>query len=994
MRLAILCVLVPHLLIAADAIVDLPASPGIARDDDGSRWRTLPITGLDAARDVLVQIDGHSIAVTRALVARDDEQAAAALPMLYARAVAAGVDTATLRLDRGLLTGVHLRGTDVLVLPSAVLRRSDPPSTVSDERRSAITAATTALVANLDRSGTAPPVQAALRRLLSALDQTSLKDEEFRPSLLRRLTAQGWLDGVLGPLPELAALRNAVRTAAALQVVGRWSGDDYVLEDLRDAFGRRVMTLRSPAGCARLHEHAPSSYDSTPPRMVVQRFAAGSDPLSDALPLAAECWWGRVRIAEWNATDGFRADPAAWRMALADEGPGVGDDTVVDWRPPHLVLDDASGAVTALCTGHGLLRPAASASTEERERFLTDAARLCPDAAHLDLIGQYLFAYVHDSPDPTLPDLIGVNDTKGDIHQTIDQTIATVCAGVMRGDCDDLSEVYHALLTRQGHLPQVFNLPRHAACGWSLKQGDQWTTQILHTGQPLAFHGDTLEESLAQAFGHFDQENTDNGTLVHILLRFAGENTRSAWRLGSRIMHDAEYARTMIAVQRDWHYHTFAEGITTMRRLIADGDAASANWSELTGLYRRTGQWRAAIAAERASLALIDDTMAQIDGRLTLISLLVRDEQHAAADDEARELMRTVAQQFAEDQPALQQRVLHSIQQRLDAQKSPALAQELLIQNLLPNMEVRRPQLTQWARTRFNARAWATQASEERAQAATLIGAALYALEHRRHDLASDGDLQRLLAFSETWLDELAFLDTGDRDDVMSAYAIVGQLATTLLGDAAFDQLLMQANEPEAWNDQHQQRARGLPQLMRDLPWIRISVPYWSERLSTMLGNHETTLDEKAALRLIPHLRAALAAYRRLDIDPAGLDQTLRWTAMIEALLTRNEDDLRVALRAYAERRDRRSDKMVTDNLEAMARHLPPAWFRRVLAVWDETAATKPGYFAIAWGCATRGDIPQALEAAALAARRFADDPAFIAEYAYLQQVLAGGAEP
>lgn len=994
MRLVILCLLVPRLLTAADAIADLPASPGIAREDDGSRWHTLPITGLDAARDVLVRIDGRSIAVARALVARDDAQAAAALPVLYARAVAAGVDITALRLDRGLLTGVHLRGTDVLVLPSAVLRRTQTPAVVDDTRRSAITAAAAALVAGLDRSGTTPPVQAALRRLLGTLDQTSLEDEEFRPALVRRLVAEGWLDTALGRLPELATLRDAVRTAAELRLVGRWSGDDHVLDDLRDAFGRRVMTLRSPAGCARLHEHPASSYDSTPTRMVVQRFPADSDPLSAALPLAAECWWGRVRIAEWNATDGLRAEPANWRLALADEGPGVGDDTVVDWRPPHLVLDDASGAVTALCTTHGLLRPAASASSEERERFLADAARLCPDAAHLDLIGQYLFAYVHDSPDPTVPDLIGINDTKGDIHQTIDQTIATVCAGVMRGDCDDLSEVYHALLTRQGHLPQVFNLPRHAACGWSLRQGDRWTTRILHTGQPLAFHGDTLEESLAQAFGHFDQENTDNGTLVHILLRFVGENTRSAWRLGSRIMHDAEYARTMIAVQRDWHYHTFAQGITTVRRLIADGDATSANWSELTGLYRRTGQWRAAIAAERASLALIDDPMAQLDGRLTLISLLVRDEQHAAADEEARELMRAVAQRFAKDQPAVQQRVLHSIQQRLDPQHSRSLVQELLREHLLPNMEARRPQLIQWARTRFDARAWATQAGEERAQAATLIDAALHAVDQRHHDLESDAGLQRLLAFSETWLDELAFLDTGDRDEIMSAYATVGQLATALLGEAAFDQLLMQADEPEAWTDQHQQRARGLPQLMRDLPWIRISVPYWSGRLSALLGDDEVLLDETAALALVAHLRAALAAYRRLDIDPAVLEQTLRWTAMIEALLTRNEEDLRVALRAYADRRDRRSDKMVTDTVEAMARHLPPAWFRRVLAVWDETAATKPGYFAIAWGCAVRGQIPHALEAAALAVRRFPDDPAFIAEQAFLQQVLAGGAEP
>ncbi len=992
MRLAILCLLFPHLLTAGD-VSDLPASPGIARDDAGSRWRTLPITGVDEARDVLVQVEGRAVVVTRALIASDDEQAAAALPVLLARALAAGVDT-PLRLDRGLLTGVHLRGNDVLVLPSAVLRRASPLPSTGEERRAAVSSAANALLSAMQSSTATPPVQAALRRLLSTLTENSVAGEEFRPALVRRLIVRGWLDQVLGALPELAPLRDAVRVADQLQVVQRWSGDDCVLEDLRDACGRRVLTLRSPTGSARLQEHAASSYDTTPTRMVVQRFSAGSDPMSNALPLAAECWWGRVRIAHWNAQDGLRADAAAWRLALADDGPGVGDNTVVDWRPPHLVLDDATGAVTALCTAHGLLRPAASASSEERERFLSDAAKLCPDAAHLDLIGQYLFAYVHDSPDPQQADLIGVQGTLGDIHQTIGQTIATVCAGVMRGDCDDLSEIYHALLTRQGHLPQVFNLPRHAACGWSLKQGDRWTTQVLHTGQPLAYHGDTMEESLAQVFAHFDQQNTDNGTLVHVLLRFAGENTRSAWRLGSRIMRDGDYARTMIAVQRDWHFHTYARAIDTMRQMIAAGDTASANWSELAGLYRRTAQWRAAVDAERASLARIDDPTAQLDGHLTLISLLVRGEQFALAEQESRRLMQTLTERFAKDQPAMLLHVVHGLQQRLDPKQHRALAQGLLAQHLLPAMERRLPELIRWAGSSYSAEVWERQAREERGQAGTLIAATIAGLQEQRGELHHDQVLQRLLAFSESWLAKLAFLDTGERDEVMANYAVVGHLTGALLGEALLDGLLARASEPTTWHDLHQQRVTGLPQVARDLPWIRISAPYWSQRLSTLLGKPGVRLDEAAVFELISHLRGALAACQRLGIDPAGQDHTVRWVALVEALVRRNEDDLRRVLRAYAERRDRHSDELVTDNLEAMAQHLPPTWFRRVLAVWDETAATKPGYFALAWGCAVRGNIAQALEAGALAAQRFADDPAFVAEYAYLQQVVAGGATP
>ena len=995
MRLVLCCLLLPSVLTSAEVIADLPASPGITRDDDsGSRWRTLPITSTDAQRNVLVQVAGQTITVARALVTQDDVQAAALLPALLTRATAAGVDPASLRLERGVFTGVHLRGSDVLVLEHTVLRRSPMPAHAA-ERRAAITTAAAVMVAAVDRTTWSPPVRAVLRRLLSTLDQDTVADEEFRPALVRALIIQGWLTAELGGLPELAPLREAVRMAETLEVVQRWNGEDTTLDELVDAFGRRVVTLRSPSASARLQPHAPSSYDATPTRMVVQYFPAGRDPLSDGLPLRAECWWGRMRIATWDATDGFAADTAAWRMALADDGPGVGEDTVVDWRPPHLVLSDASGAVTGLCTTHGLLRPVASASQDERERFLADAARLCPDAAHLDLIGQYLFAYVHDSPEPKHPHLIGVRGSIGEIHQTVSQTLDTVCAGVMRGDCDDLSEFYHAVLTRQGHLPQVFNLPRHAACAWSSRHGDQWTTQMLHTGQPLAFHGETLEESLAQGFSHFDQQNTDNGTLVHVLLRFAGENTRSAWRLGSRIMQDSDYARAMIAVQRDWHFHTHARAITTMQEMIAAGDDASANWSELAGLYRRTGQWQAAVAAEGESLKRIDDPIAQIDGRLTSISLMVRGELDQDVDREARALMKTVAEVFAKEPPDFL-RVLHSLYIRIDPERHPALAQELLVRHLLPRMEKRRPELLQWARTRFDTRTWVAQASEERAQAGTLISTALAGLEERPddHDPDRDQTQRRLLQFSERWLTDLAFLDTGDRDDVMNSYAMVGQLAEALLGGQVVDAMLAQCQEPHAWRERHDQRVDGLPQLTRDLPWIRISAPYWSGRLSRLLGETDVLLDEAAAFVLIAHLRAAIAAYQRLDIDPTGQDHTLRWAALIEALLQGQDDELRTVLRTYAERRDRRSDEMVTTTIATMARHLPPAWFARVLSVWDETAATKPGYFALAWECAIRGDIPQALAAGALGAQRHADDPAFVAEYTYLQHVLAGGEKP
>lgn len=1001
MRLATQCLLTVSLqsmsllsLWAADAapLETLPASAGMVTQDGRTQWHALTVVGTNAERAVVLAVGGRQVTVARSLVAQDDGAAAAALPALMERAIAAGLDPSQLRLDRGLLTGVHLRGSDVLVLADIILRRDAVAPVAEKTTLTALTDAATALTKELPTSPLTALGQNAVRRVLELIAQAAIGEDDCSPELIRHLLHAGWLDRDLAAVPTWKPLRAALAEALKLQVVQRWSADGAVLCEYSDAFSRRVFTLNSASGSARLLAHPPGMHDA-PPRMVVQRFAAGVDPLSAGMPDSAEVWWGRQPLAQWSAAAGLTADRARWRTVLADEGPGVGDDTLEDWRPPHVVLTAIDGSVLALCTAHGVLRPPLPGVSDDHERFLADAARLSPDAQHLDLIGQYLFSYVHDSPDPQRPWLIGVQGLTGDIHQTVGQTVSTVCAGLMRGDCDDLSEVYHDLLTRQGHLPQVFSLPRHAVCAWSLKQGDLWTTHVLHTGQPLAFHGETLDESIDQAFTHFDDTNTNRGTLVHLLLRFAGENTRSQWQLGSRIMYDAEYARTMIAVQRNWHFHTHARGITTMQRMIAEGDDASANWSELGGLYRRTGQWDLALAAQRACLARITDPSTRLDAWMSLIALQVQGKHHAETAREARELLAFVDAEFPDDEGPRRQ-IVQRIVSLLSAKDHATLQRDLVLDRILPAIDARRPGLSDWARTQFDRRAWSEHGESDRDDAALVMSAAFSGLEKKDARLADDEDLQKLVAFSEHWMTELAFLDTGERDDVMDSYATVGHFAGVLLGEANVDGLLEHAAEPTAWLTTHQQRTRGVPQFLRDLPWIRISVPYWSSRLGTLLSKEDTLLDEASALQVIARLTAAASACERLDIRTTGLERTQLWVRLVEALIRRDEAALSATLRTCAQRQDRSSDELVTDTLVSLARHLPSTWFRRVLALWDEHAATKPGYFAIAWGCAIADAVPQALEAGALAARRFADDPEFVAEFIYLQQVLAGGEQP
>lgn len=995
---------------AAEApdLSQIPASSGISTHGENTRWHDLEIVGTDSQRRVMVKIDGQRIAVARALVEHDDGEAAHELPKLIKRAAAAEIPLHHLRLERGLLTGIHLRGSNEIVLGNGILliektfnEKALGEKTSLDPlpaQRAALKEAASALAESVSTSSLSPLAQSAVRKILTQLDQSSsAKDDDFNPELVRHLLSNNWLANDFTTNIAYTKLRHALTQAMTLQKGQCFRGDGMALVEWVNALKNRVFVLTTPTGNSRLQNHLQSSYDAPvnapTPRMLVQYFPADVDPLTSALPTRAEVWWGRERLAWWDSQNGFSADAVRWRTVLPDNGDGVDNQTIEEWRPPHVVLSDANGAITALCTMHGVLRPALPGNHDDQERFLADAARCLPDAKHLDLMGQYLVSYVHDSPDPQRPELIGVHGLSGDIHQTVEQTLNTVCDGQMRGDCDDLSEVYHHLLSRQGHLLHIFSLPGHAACVWSVHEGDLWKTRVLQTGQPLEFSADTLEKTLAQLFKHFDSNYTDGGATVSLLLRFAGENTRSHWRLGSRIMYDQEYARQMIAVQRDWYFFTHAHAIATMKGMIAAGDNDNANWGELSGLFRRTGQWVAATAAERTSLALRKDPLERLDAQFTIISLLSRDHRVVAALREAQTLLQSLDGDF-KDQPAVRIKYIQRLSLQLSDDAYQEFRQSLISQQLFPHMEKRRQELSQWARTRFNRRAWAEQAREERFSAEFVIHATAEELLGDTTQLANQPVLQQQLLFADHWLTDLAFLDTGERHDVMAAYAVVGQLDGALIGEAEFDLLLDQATEPTVWTDSHRRRLLGLPQLRFDLPWIRMCVPYWAKRLSSCLSGRQKPIDENAALRLVAHLQTAIDSCARLEINATGLDQTRRWVGLMDSLLRRDADSLRAIFRRYAERHDRKSDEMLTDNLVALARHLPPMWFRRVLTLWDETAATKPGYFALAWGCVQAEAIPQALEVGALAAQRFADDPTFIEEFTYLQHVLAGGTSP
>jgi hypothetical protein len=994
MRLtALVLLLTPAFACGAESspLAGLPASPGLVQADDTTRWRGWRVLGTTPTGDVRLSgdDDGAVLVVARGLVADDDGAALDLAPALLARADQADVPRTGLRLDRGLLTGVHLRGNEVLVLPQRVLRRTGRLPAPGTTGLVALREAGAAVGMELGDSGLTPLGQQAVRRVLTLLDRNATGSDECAPALLRRLLRHGWLSTELRHLPSWPRLQQALASATTLVEVERWQDDSGALVEWRDAVGRRVFTWTDATGSARLQPH-PTGNGPEPTRLVLHRFPAGSEPLTAAWPLSAEVWWGRRRLVRWDADGTWEVDHARWRQVLGDEGPGIAEDVLIDWRPPHVVLEQADGTVLGLATARGVLRPPQNGDSAERERFLADAARLFRDAQHLDLIGHHLFSYVHDSPEPQRPWLIGVSGATGEIHQTAGETIATVCAGVMRGDCDDLGEVYHEILTRQGRLPYLLNVPGHAACVWAERDGDVWRVRVLHTGQPLEFSGETVAEALDQAVRHFDDENPDRGTLVHLLLRFAGENTRSGWQLSSRILHDAAYAQQMIAVQREWHYHTYSQGIARMRTLMAAGEDDSAAWSELAGLYRRTGEWPAAIAAARASLARISETAPRADAWLNVLALLVRTEDPGTPSEVAK-LLAFLDREFTDDGETRMQ-FTQRIAALLDRPHLRAVHREVVVERLLTVLEERHGELRDWARRDFDAEAWGEDGERELRRAEPILAAVRMELAHTGPH-SGDDTSRRLLAVAQGWLDDLALLNGGKRSALMDSFAMAARHYRAVLGEPVFDRLLAASPLPDTWSPPLPSHG-GLVQMRRNLPWVRLAAEHWAERLGDALGDRTRPLDRTRLTGLFAGLDEALVAGQRLELHDTGRDDLQRWAALVRALLDDDPAALVQSLRDNAARRDRHSDELVTDTLVTVARHLSPAAWRRALATWHEHAATRPGYFAIAWGCAVAGDVVQALEAGAFAARMHGDDHDFAAEFTYLQRVLAGGATP
>ncbi len=987
-------------LAALESAAQIDALPDITVADGERTWggaNGFAVTGL-AGRRLALASERGPIHVALAAIRNGTVAPAQLRTLLAAEPELRAPEDAALIVHYNALLGACLTDERTLVCDRGVLRRQADAPLEREAKIAALQREVEELIGRLDQLVPQDLVRKAVQDTLErtiAFDQTFQYDE-MPPVFARRVIRHGWLRDVLTDPTAAQPLEQSLDAAAAFVAQNVYADDALTFSELVNAFGRRANTLETQT-MTLLQVQAAAPLYHLPAKRVIPRLAvilelppattvtAGQGAYADLR--AARLHTGGRDIVSWHAPDDFQANAKAWRKLFPESGGNM----VRNYFPPHIVITDPWGDVHSLITAGGRLT-APQGTAADTGRFLDQAAAILPDAAHIDLIGQYMFQYVFDSPDPSVPLAIGNTEIKSDIHQTAAESLATAAGGVCRGDCDDLSELYQHIAERQDKLAHVVILPAHAALAWAEQDNGNWHTYLLQTGPAYEFVDPDLGRSLEQAYKHFDQTANFDPNAVGLLLRFSGENTRSSWRLSKRIFSDPAYARTMIDVQRDWHYQTYLQGIEKMERLIASGDEDNANYRELAGLAAFTGQH--AKAAD-----YLDEAIARTDEETSRLAIRIEQANHlleAGERERGETLLRDIIdRQLGELQQQLGTGIIEiglNLAGTCISHDLPELAGRTMARtNLRMSQNLMRALLGVLQRNPDHP-AWQTDPRLRMARRMVRRSAntAIALLDLTTPEQLADNDqLAACRSLGEAFLQAVAFADVDDRSQIPQRYATAAAYYRAMMDPQQFDTRLAAATMPQEDRDHRRGRQRGLDQLESDLPWIKASVPYWANRLSALIEDGEPAeLDRERVAALGAGLEAAMVASRDRDLVGAATYYHLHLGQLITALLTEDAPALRDLLAQAAAKGDKRLRDRTAQIIGDTAPFLDQEWFATVMDLWREELDYKPKYFWIAWRAAIAGAEANALLAARRAAERYPEDPAFTAEYQFMQELL------
>ena len=430
-------------------------------------------------------------------------------------------------LQMSPFTGPRLASGPWMILPEAVLRSHSVENRNSTAERQAITSAVQEIVATLDDD--APNANRELHKILrhelpklAALEDVTAIGDEVGPNHARLLltAADGWLASAL-PSKHLQQLRDVVATANTWRPNLQWQqwqdgnfvADGAVVERLQTAFNKTVWRLQSSQ--RQVWQYAPAAPLYYGPfrdaiadgkvqliaEVKPQAVLTELPEFPEQLRLVAD---GKSLLT-WTESAGLIADETSWRSFFpAPTAKKLQAGYLSDNFPPHVVWGSPDGGMHQLILGSGVVSAPSAINS-----FIDEAARFATTPAQLDLVGQYFLRYVYDSPDPQLPNLPGNPAIRGDIHQTTAQTLATSVAGICRGDCDDLAELYQTITEQQGHLTHIIDLPQHAAAAYAeaIRSDDEdaagFAVTVMQTGPTFAVQSANNSRSSAGSLSVF-----------------------------------------------------------------------------------------------------------------------------------------------------------------------------------------------------------------------------------------------------------------------------------------------------------------------------------------------------------------------------------------------------------------------------------------------------------------------------------------------------------
>ena len=820
--------------------------------------------------------------------------------------------------------------------------------------------------------------------------------DEVGPAFARRLVQHDWLkqfEGGKALEKPAERLSRAVAKAMELEVTHQWRRGTQSLELWADAWSPVAWVLTDRKQKHVAMRPAVPMYDSSLPinkswvQVSVDKKAdlTQAGALKQAQSLAV--YSDGKELATWTAKTGFNAEQVAWREVFKSRGQARID----NYFPPHIVHRELDGTLYSIVSKHGVLESPKSPKPSDSEAFLAQAAKTMPDGAHLDLIGQYFFKYVYDSPETSVPFLIGNRDLNGDIHQTALETLSTVAGGVCRGDCDDLSELYHNIIHRQGKLGHVVLLPGHAALAFAEQKNDQWSVCVLQTGPAYEFKDAELPKALGKAYKQFGATETFDPNGLGLLLRFSNEKTRGPWRLGWRIFSDKEYAETMIDIQKDWHYQTYLQAIKKMQVLLKDDkNKDPANYRELSSLYGFTAQYDKFVEFHDKALELTKDPVSKLTFHQDYINTMFGAGRH----EDATKMVDHVLQEVRKPElaKALGSGIIsyglniastcasHHESQRaltfLDSTVTMAAAQIGGILN----------QFIQAGRHKTPAWNADGQISLLRRTVRQYIDTGLTALKYMPEaDRPANAASSKI---ADEWLKKIAFADVQGPSGILNNYAVLATKKETTLGRDTFMEKIIAASFPESPKKAKHKELLGGDDEAGQLPWIKASAPLWAQRILSHINDKSVELDKTYLKQCDQLLQESLDFVKKHKLDSRSLQISSIQAQVGAAMIA--EDYARMGeLLALVKKRD---DKWLRDGVAALmgnaSRHVSIDAFNKALDVWVKEVNYKPKYYWIAWRAAIAGSKEAALAAAKRAAELFKDDQSFVEEYNYMKQLF------